>query len=110
MINYFFILRYPESSVSSAKPFKSKNRDNVALDGSNKNLKKVMIQIPTRQPTKVPGSFLEVSVLQTHIIDYRLGCCMRICIITFFRFGFELSRATLPRFFHFNAFKLTIYY
>ena len=40
MINSFLILKYPESSVSSAKPFKSKNRDNVALDGSNKNLKK----------------------------------------------------------------------
>lgn len=37
-------------TFSSEKPFKSKNRDNVALDRSNLNLKKVMMEILTRQP------------------------------------------------------------
>ena len=36
--------------IHSVKPLKSKNHDNVALDGTNPNLKKVLIEIFTRQP------------------------------------------------------------
>ena len=36
--------------MNSAKPVKSKNRNNVDLDGSNPNLRKIMIEIFTRQP------------------------------------------------------------
>ena len=36
--------------ISSLKPFKSKNRDQIDLDATNQNLKKVLIEIFERQP------------------------------------------------------------
>ena len=85
-------LRRIKISLSSVKPSKSKNCDNVALVGSNSILKK---NDRDAHPTASPiieylgqldekyqkarvkfrlSSSLEVSTLQIYIIDYRLGC------------------------------------
>lgn len=47
---------------------------------------------------------LEVSTLKLRIIDYRLGCRVRIFTVYFFRFRFEPFRATLSQFFDFTLF------
>ena len=64
---------------SSVKLFKSKNRDTVALDGSNKNLKKgydtdshATTNQSSQEESSQEESSQEISALQTHI-NYKLG-------------------------------------